>query len=212
MHDTRVEQDSDASLEELPGISSELSATSNLELYSVNLNRKLYPKEVVHIAAHASLERKSTAKRILNFSEDSSSQTVASESPPGHLASSLGPLQDRRFPSINAYNVSQEGYVAGNPLRSPKATVSTQVLPTTTIQMKTNDTIVVKLDTCIRRTYNCMLLGLPLFYFARVTRIFKEVYLSADDLMKAIILDLAKQQFPERFLNSNAYSFVPNIP
>lgn len=135
----------------------------------------------------------------------------------------------------NTSHSSHEGYVAGNPFQSSIHRVTVDVLPTTTQPVSpaklssrfslrirriylffsrrtSKNNFLMKLDNCIRHTYHIIFLRLPMFYFTRVIRIFKEVRLSADDLMKTIIRELVQQQAPGQALGTTAYFIDPNIP
>ncbi|RDB16580.1 hypothetical protein Hypma_002740 [Hypsizygus marmoreus] len=128
--------------------------------------------------------------------------------PPGATSlSSLGYL-----PSVNPSAVPVEGYVAGNPLHSSVMPAGDDLLPSnirpvplgggssirTAFSSKSiRNTLAIKVDNGLRLAYHWMFLQIPMFYFTRVTRIFKEVRLNTDDLTKKVIHALVNQQKQE---------------
>ncbi|RDB16437.1 hypothetical protein Hypma_002758 [Hypsizygus marmoreus] len=115
----------------------------------------------------------------------------------------------------------KEGYIAGNPFQSSIPRVSAEALPSvaqpsphtngaSTHKQSFNaksfgNDLAIKLDNGLRQIYHSIFLRIPMFYFTRVTRIFKEARLSADDLTKKVIDSLVVQQTPGQRLHANAY-------
>ncbi|RDB16432.1 hypothetical protein Hypma_002755 [Hypsizygus marmoreus] len=116
---------------------------------------------------------------------------------------------------------SIEGYVAGNPLHSFITPTGDDVLPSHTRPMPLaagssvfrsifrsraiRSALAIKFDFVLRLAYHWMFLQIPMFYFTRVTRIFKEVRLSTDDLTKKVIQTLVNQETQGQRLGTRAY-------